>query len=165
MRSHSSLEDFMVIVALRHIVAEICIEAFFDKFANNFNKSVLLGEIRVGDYFKKIQHKELDEVYYNCRVTAVVDVKDSNGISNGHQFIYIKYSDYKTDIDDLEIDLSTMDDDELERYLEENNIELVDDEYIDLDDMDDLDFTTIDFMESGIDDTVGLNTEYHNFFK
>ena len=154
----------MVIVALRHAIAEICINTFFDKVANNFNKSVLLGDIRVGDYFKKIVHNDLDEVYYNCTVTAVVDIKDKNGVSNGHQFIYVRFGDYSTeDILDISDAVESLNDEELQQYLDDNNIQM--DEYIDIDDIDDIDYSTIDIMETEYDDAVGLNSEYYEFYK
>lgn len=156
----------MLIVALRHIVGELCINALFDRIARNFNKSVSIDVIKVGDFFHRICNRVYDEVYINCTVTAIVDVVDINGISNGHQFVYIKYDKFIDagdvyTMDDMD-DMSDMTDDELDEYLA--GFDDGDDDITDMSDDDDIDYTDIDLIDD-ITGTVGLNTEYHEFYR
>lgn len=152
---------------VKHFVYDFCIGLVFDKWKDNFVSAS--GDIpKLGDMFTRISHIIEDEHYYDCKVRNVINKHTRDGQS--YSLVYLNYqSSSGMAVKAWE--------EEVNEYLEENNIDIsdvdmsedyIDDEYDNYEIIDDeieelMNNEEIEYME--YPDMICINTLYYVFYK
>ena len=162
----------MVDVAIKYIVADLCIDAFFNQVFSNFKISdpPVTSVPKIGDFYSKVSHNLYHEIYYNCHV---VDVEKVMTTSAGTGYIvYFKYASCDSEDEDMPEDLEQyiksmgddLTDEELEELMAEDEAAGDDNIYDDEDD-EDVDYDDVDLVATDDPNVVGASTIYFTFYK
>ena len=162
----------MVSAAIKYVIGEICINAFFDRVFENFNTELVTDIPRVGDFYSRISHKYEEETFYDCYVENIEQVLDKDGVATGEHMIFIKFKTINTDDDFFDGgDVDTLSDEELAEYEREEAAyteTLTPEEleaYLSLEDDDVDDMSEADLIGTEDPKIVGVNSEFYNFYR
>lgn len=162
----------MLTVVLKYLIADWCIDAFFNQAFKGLQLDASNSTPKLGDIFTKISHNYSNETYYDCKVIDIESIKELPG----EFIVYVRYSTKSMDsdnelvsFDEITPDLSGMSDVEVREYVHTVTGEVMDgmsrEELEEIIYDDDVDMRDVDLVETDDEFEVGLSTVFFTFFK
>jgi len=145
----------MIDLVLRHAIYDVCLDVMFNKI--NFNLFAGKRAVpKVGDYFTRVSHVTLDEHYFGCIITEVIQKVSQNG--DEFHMVYFTYNSSEgVDLEDWRQEIEEME----ELYENDEDDEILDEEDDGFDDEDEDDSEFELYMLE--EDSVGVNAWYYIF--
>lgn len=167
----------MIDVAIKYLIADVCIDVFFKRLMCNFKLDIDNSAPQVGSFYSRIKHNYSDETYYGCQVIEIEPINELPG----HNIVYIKFescdgrgdSEYELqeveDIEDFSESIEEMSDDDMREYVREISEDVVSElsreELTQLMFDDGVDMSDVDLVETAVEDEVGVSTAFFTFYK